>query len=47
MDLDLIDGFVKDLKEVFPVIRYAHITPPSAGQIGFLLAPKSEVSEMV
>ena len=43
MDLELIKGFAKDLKEVFGRVRYAHITPPSAGQVGFLLAGKDKV----
>lgn len=45
-DLDLIEQVVRDMKELYPVTKYAFTTVPTytSGQIGFVLSSKNKVS---
>ena len=45
LELELIERMMKDLRQLFPVTRYASIFIPTyiGGQIGFILAGKNEV----
>ena len=42
-NLDQIKGFAQDLKQSFQVVRYARLSMPTAGEVGFLLAAKNRV----